>query len=538
VDALSELITAPFESGDVVVVDAGGTRERAAWMSIVDDGQAIAGALQRRGVDASGRVAVVMQPSLNALRAVVGIWLAGGSVTMAPFHWHELSAGRLGAATLSKVAAVSPTVVVADNEFFVELETSPIRKDIVSITELRADAATAQAWRSSASDSDIAILQPTSGTTGGSRIVPVRREAVVENVRAIIASAGICHDDVFVSWLPWFHDMGLIGTIVVPLSLRCDVVLADTRRFAAAPLEWLEQISEFRGTISPAPNFAYAMASRLLSTAHGLDLNSWRLAMNGSEQVIPADVRAFTEAGRESGLRSTAPFAVYGLAEATLAVSFPQPELGLSVVTADRAALDDMRFVPVDPEGPGAVQLAEVGSPLRGVELRIAGTRNSLGEDRVGEIQVRGRSVITAYFDAGSNGDRITSDGWLRTGDLGFLHRGRLVVCGRESELIVVAGRNIAPFEVERAVGAVPGVRPGRVVAFGAANDRGTQHLVVVAETREPDAALRRLIRAAVVEAIDVIPREIHIVAPGTVQKTTSGKLQRGAVKREFQTPR
>jgi fatty-acyl-CoA synthase len=269
-----------------------------------------------------------------------------------------------------------------------------------------------------------------------------------------------------------------------------------------------------------------------LRRASGLDLSSWRLALNGAEPVDPSAVEAFCAAAAPHGFDATAAFPVFGMAEATLAVTFPDIGLGMEVDTVDRAALEHERHAAPASGGTGeARRLAMLGRPLRNFELRVCDPESGrvLRDREVGELELRGPSVTPGYYRRDDATAVAFRDGWFRTGDLAYLVDGRLVVCGRFKDMIIVGGRNVFPEDIERAAGSVDGVRAGNVIAFGSDRRRGREQIVVVAETRADDdtAPVRDAVATRVSDAVGVPPVDVVLVRPGTLPKTSSGKLQR-----------
>jgi fatty-acyl-CoA synthase len=308
-----------------------------------------------------------------------------------------------------------------------------------------------------------------------------------------------------------------------------DLVLAAPQDFLAAPGDWMRLMSEYRGTVTCGPNFSYALAARAMRRMSGLDLSPWRLALNGAEPIDPDSVDAFSEVGAAHGLDPKSAFCVYGMAEATLAISFPEPGRGMAVDTVDRHALELERYA-APATGNGARRLALLGRPLSGLEVRVCDpeTGTGLREREVGELELRGASVTPGYFERDDITAATFRDGWLRTGDLGYLVDGEVVVCGRIKDVIIVGGRNVYPEEIERAAADVDGVRAGNVVAFGVEGRRGREGIVVVAETKTDDPTLLRdQVHTRVSDAVGIPPRDVILVRAGTLPKTSSGKLQR-----------
>jgi fatty-acyl-CoA synthase len=331
--------------------------------------------------------------------------------------------------------------------------------------------------------------------------------------------------------LPLYHDMGLIGLLTLPMITGTDLVLAGAQDFMAAPARWMEWMSAFGGTATAGPNFAYALAARALARLGDLDLSRWRLALNGAEPIDPSSVEDFCAAGARHGLDRRAVFCAFGMAEVTIAGTFPTPGSGMAVDTIDRRVLETDRYAaPQDPRRDGARRLARLGRAVPGLSVRVVEpeTGRPMREREVGELEIRGTSVTPGYYRRPTETQRSFRDGWLRTGDLAYLVDGELVVCGRIKDVIIVGGRNVFPEDVERAVANVEGVRAGNVIAFGVEGRRGREAVVVVAESKVDDTApVRDEVSRRVRQAVGVAPRDVVLVSPGTLPKTSSGKLQR-----------
>jgi fatty-acyl-CoA synthase len=432
----------------------------------------------------------------------------------------------------------------------------------VRLDELRGDG---PRWERPVDDPErLAIIQFTSGSTDDPKGVTLPHRCLIDNIDAIVEGAGLGIDDVGVSWLPLYHDMGLIGLLMTPMCTGFELGLAPPQDFLAAPGDWMRWMSDMHSTVTGGPNFAYALAARALRRLDGLDLSAWHLALNGAEPIDPGAVEAFLEAGARHGLDRKSAFCVYGMAEATLAISFPEPGTGMAVDTVDRATLEHERFAapanaaaearrgrPAGTGGPGGGgardadpwrRLPLLGRTLRGLELRVCDpdTGEVRGSREVGELELRGTSVTPGYFDRAALNAETFHDGWLRTGDLGYLVDDEVVVCGRIKDVIIVGGRNVFPEEVERAAARVEGVRAGNVIAFGRPGRRGKEGIVVVAETRAPRTGAGSLVQlrdevvGKVVDAVGIPPLEIVFVQAGSLPKTSSGKLQRSLCKAQY----
>lgn len=383
---------------------------------------------------------------------------------------------------------------------------------------------------------DRAFIQYTSGSTGRPKGVVVTHRNVVSNVHAIGRAIEARPDDVLVSWCPLYHDMGLVGALLFCVYWRISTILLSPTVFLSRPERWLMAIHAHGATLSPAPNFGYALAVKRVprERREGLDLSSWRVAFNGAEPVNPRTVEAFIEAYRPHGFRPEAMFPVYGLAEATLAVAFPELGRGVRSERVDRRALAvSHRAEPAPDAGDDEVlELVSVGKAIPDHELSVVDREGrDLPERSVGHVVAAGPSVMEGYLgDPGATGNAVR-DGWLWTGDLGYVSDGELFITGRAKDVIIRHGRKYTAEELELAAEAVVQVRKGRSVAFAVYDDEEARdRIVLVCESRVPESGRRGLadrIDEAVQQATGVPPDEVVVVAPGTIPRTSSGKRQR-----------
>lgn len=386
---------------------------------------------------------------------------------------------------------------------------------------------------------DLALVQYTSGSTSHPKGVAISHAQLAAGIQAIATGMALAPHDVNGQWLPVHHDMGLIGSLT-GLCVGVEQYLWSPLTFVRDAGRWLTQFAARRATVYAGPNFAYAeMAARCDDEQlAALDLSAWRVAFNGAEPVDPVVLRRFTERFAAAGLRPGVVMPVYGLAEATLAATFPPLTRPWSSIRVDGARLGPGAAVDIDPAG--SREVVSVGHPVLGHELRIRLDGRTLGDDAVGEIQLRGPAVMTGYFrDAGATADALDG-GWLATGDLGFTHRGELYVTGRLKEMMILHGRNYYPHDVEELVQGLPGCHRGMAVAF-AGHDAGGEHMVLVAETKLSEPADCAALAAASQQAVHAslaIPRlEVVLVKSGTIPRTTSGKRQRLLVKAQLHKP-
>lgn len=384
----------------------------------------------------------------------------------------------------------------------------------------------------------IAFLQYTSGSTGTPKGVVLAHANLLANIRAMGARIRVDSEDVFVSWLPLYHDMGLIGAWLGSLYFAAPLVVMSPLSFVSRPLRWLQAIHRFRGTLSAAPNFGYELCLRRIADKElqGLDLSSWRAAFNGAEPVSPDTLGRFGSRFRPYGFRMEAMMPVYGLAENSVGLAFPPPGRGPLFDVIDRDAfMLDGEAKPVPETEPAALRFVACGRPLDGHQIRIvsAGGRE-LPDRRVGRLEFRGPSATSGYYHNPGQTARLFDGDWLDSGDLAYMVDGEVYLTGRAKDLIIRAGRNIYPPELEEAVGQIEGIRSGCVVVFGNPDpETGTEKLIVAAETRCHDGdrleQLRSQINAAVSELAGEPPDDVVLAPPNAIPKTSSGKLKRSA---------
>jgi fatty-acyl-CoA synthase len=513
--------------------------ERVEWSRLHEDARAMAAALQARGIGPGSHVALLGATTRPFVTAIQATWLAGATVVVLPLPMRLASIEDFVAQTRRLIVHADAQIVVIDAQLSEFLDPEPGDPLIVQLEELRAAPG---GYERPADDPDaLAILQFTSGATADPKGVMVPHRCMTANLDAAVEAAAFDPDvDRAVSWLPLYHDMGLIGLLGAPMLHGFDLVLAAPQDFLAAPARWMEWIAEFGGTATAGPNFAYALAARALRRLDRLDLSRWRLAVNGAEPIDPNAVEAFLAAGARHGLDPGAAFCVFGMAEATLAVAFPTPGAGMQVDTIDQRVLETDRYAaPVDGGGAdGNVRrLPRLGRPVPGLEMRIcdSSTGQAMQDREVGEVELRGSSITPGYYDNPDATAASRRGDWFRTGDLGYVVDGELVVCGRIKDVIIVGGRNVFPEDVERAAESVEGVRAGNVIAFGTEGRRGREAVVVVAETKHDEVApIRAAVAARVTDAVGVPPEDIVLVRPGTLPKTSSGKPQRSLCRRRY----
>jgi fatty-acyl-CoA synthase len=465
--------------------------------------------------------------------AAQAVWLTGGSVTMLHQPTPRTDLAAWAEDTVSVLKMIDAELVLLGAPFDA-LAPVLVERGIAfrTIESLDADGDfTPDAGV--AGEGDTALLQLTSGSTAGPKAVRITHGNLHANISAMVEAARLdIERDVMVSWLPLFHDMGMVGFMTVPMVTGLELVTVTPVDFLSRPLLWAELISKYGGTVTAAPNFAYAVLGRQLARADGpLDLSSLRIALNGAEPIDAAAVTAFTGAGARFGLRPESVLCAYGMAETALGVAFAPVETGLAVDEIDADALESRRLAV-----PGTDRrFPKLGPPLPGIEVRVVDEHGGVrGEREVGVLQLRGPSVTPGYLTVDGPVATQDAEGWLDTGDEGYLVDGQVVVCGRRKDVIIMGGRNIYPTDIERAAGEADDVRAGNVVAVRiAAGDRRESFAVAVESRKAGDAdaekAIRKDVTSRIVSAVGVRPAEVVVMGPGSLPKTPSGKLRRAA---------
>jgi fatty-acyl-CoA synthase len=515
----------------------------------------VARELRARGLEPGQTVAIMLPTCAEFFYTFAGVLLAGGIPVpiYPPFRADRITEYATRQASILRNAESRFLITFRQAEGLARLlqPRVPTLREVLNAERL-ASAATqpepvSTEWRPvenlshHARGGDIAFLQYTSGSTGDPKGVTLTHANLLANIRSIASGVELKTDDVAVSWLPLYHDMGLIGAWFVPLFSGIPLVVMSPLAFLSRPERWLWAIHRHRGTISPAPNFAYELCVRKIADKdlEGLDLSCWRAAFNGAEPVYADTLERFAERFAGYGFRREALLPVYGLAEATLGVSAARAG-GYKVDRIRRAAFEsEGRAIPAAADDAAALQFVGAGEPFPDVEVRIvANDGQDAGERCEGRLWFRSPAATSGYHrNPAATSELMPEPGWLDSGDLAYQADGELYITGRAKDLIIKAGRNLYPHEIEDVAGRVAGVRTGCVVAFGAPDARsGTERLVVAAEVRNPADANRisAEITRAVHDAMGVPPDVVELVPPHSIPKTSSGKLRRSETRRLF----
>jgi fatty-acyl-CoA synthase len=531
------------------------------FVELLEGAERVAADLAQRGLGRGDRVALMLPTSREFFLTFAGTLLAGATPVpiYPPFRADRIAeyAERQAAILANAGARLLITFREAASVAKMLKPRVPSLEDVATAEGLIASRAAAPLGAQLRSrPDDLALLQYTSGSTGNPKGVMLTHANLLANVRAIGMALSIRDNDVGVSWLPLYHDMGLIGAWLMPLYFGMPVVVLSPLAFLSRPVRWLRAFHRYRGTIGAAPNFAYELAAAKISEEdlQQIDLSSWRAALNGAEPVLPATLDRFSARFAKCGFHRESLLPVYGLAESSLAVAIPPLGRGPLVDRLDRAAFaQEGRAVPAPldasiststEENADVISFVSVGKPIPGHEIRIANERGDDAGERVeGQLWFRGPSATQGYYRNESATAALfpqtAAAGWINSGDRAYRAGGEIYITGRVKDIIIHAGHNLYPHEIEDAVARVPGVRKGCVVAFGAANPvTGTERLVIVAETRESEATGRARIEQAITAQVTALvglpPDVVEVVSPNAIPKTSSGKLRRDETKKRF----
>lgn len=534
-----------------IVLSGEAAEEELSYQALYTGAVSVATGLQQQDLQSGQTVAIMLPTSRDYFYSFYGVLLAGGvpvpiypPARLAQIEDHlRRHAGILANAQTAILITVAEALPMAR---LLKSQVESLRT-VTTVSELasaRQKLAPQQFFRPTVRAQDIALLQYTSGSTGNPKGVVLTHANLLANIRAMGQAIEADSTDVFVSWLPLYHDMGLIGAWLSSLYFAMRLVVMSPLTFLVRPERWLWAIHQHGGTLSAGPNFAYELCLRKIEdrALEGLDLHTWRLAFNGAEPVSPDTILRFAERFARYGLRREAIAPVYGLAECAVGLAFPPPGRGPIV---DRIKRDTLarsgRAIPAAEDERDALRFVACGQPLPGHQIRIVdATGSEVGEREEGRLEFCGPSASSGYFrnpeqtrrlfHAAAQGNGV----WLDSGDLAYMAGGDIYLTSRIKDLIIRAGRNIYPYELEEAVGDIPGIRKGCVAVFASTDHAaGTERMVVLAETRETRDgglnSLREQINARAIALLGEPPDDIVLAPPHTVLKTSSGKIRRAA---------
>jgi 1-acyl-sn-glycerol-3-phosphate acyltransferase len=558
------------ERTHLLITEETGGQERSVTLTFGElyaAAQRCAAELARRGVPAGGRVALMLPTSRAFFVSYAGIMLAGAIPVpiYPPFRADRIEEYASRQSAILKNAGVCLLLTFRQAEAVARLLKPRVHSLVeVADAEKLIDAAdkapppspgalplhlTGSRARKA---SDIALLQYTSGSTGDPKGVVLTHANLLANMRAIGEAVELGPRDVGVSWLPLYHDMGLIGAWLTLLHFGVPLAVMSPLAFLTRPERWLKAFQKYGGTISAAPNFAYELCVRKIADKdiEGVDLSNWRAALNGAEPVNPDTLDRFAERFAGHGFRREAQLPVYGLAEASLAVTIPPLNRGPLIDRIERERFTaEGRAVAASTDDATAIAFVSSGKPIPRHEVRIVdASGEEVSERTEGFLWFRGASAASGYYQNAEATEQLFPKGpalrdgefaWVNSGDRAYRADGEIYVTGRVKDIIIKGGRNLYPHEVEELAGRAEGIRKGCIVAFGQKDEAsGTEKLIVVAESREREASRRAAIAAAVTELVSqglgLPPDRVELLPPGSIPKTSSGKLRREETKQLY----
>jgi fatty-acyl-CoA synthase len=536
------------ERAAVFLQNAGRPDLAITYRQLVRGANAYARTFARRGLEPGEVVVLILQHGEDLLYSFWGAILHGAIPSIMPFLTEKLSPERYRADLAALISVTRPAAVLTYPEF-----EDDVRKALKEGDSVRAVITTAGLELHSDPDfdvlagarrtrQDIVLLQHSSGTTGLQKGVALSHGAVINQLEAYGRALNLSEADVIVSWLPLYHDMGLIAGFVMPILAGVPLVLSSPFDWVRAPHKLMQSVSEYRGTLSWLPNFAYNFCALKIRDRHleGVDLSSWRAVINCSEPVRWESHRAFRERLEPHGLNPAALQTSYAMAENVFAVTQSDLARPPRVEDLDWGAFTTERVARPAPAGGPALKMMSSGRPLANTRLRILdeGGRD-LEHGRIGEIALQSDCMLTGYYNRRDATQQALLDGWYLTGDYGYVSAGEVFVSGRKKDMIIIGGRNIYPQDLESLTYEVPGVHAGRSVAFGMFDEEaGTEEVVIVAEADSDNPAEREkladLVRRHVTQNSAIALRHVKVVGPGWILKTSSGKTARSANRDKF----
>lgn len=508
------------------------------YAELYTEADSVAGHLQKEGVTSGDKVALVILEPDHFISSFVAIVLAGGiPIPLSP----PSVSGRTEAyyKLLNYILEDSHATYLLHSDDLEDLnETHFSSVRCLDITEIHGNNYIPHTPITH-KPTDIAFLQYTSGSTGHPKGVVVTYENLDANTTAIQKAIALDpSSDTAVCWLPMYHDMGLIGKVLTPLCFPTDIVFISTRRFIRSPMLWLKAITHFNATITFSPNFALALMVKRYRADNSLALQSLRLIGCGAEPVNAATLDAFYQCYKPHGLSESALTPCYGMAEATLAISFGNTAENFKNLCIDRQAYYTEKVArPVlansEPNTPSMI-VTSCGKIISGHNVKVVKKDGgSADEMEIGEIYFSGPSVTEGYFEKETTNKQHIFDSWLHTGDLGFISKGELYISGRVKDVIIINGRNIYPQDIEWELDHLDALRMGNHVAISV-NEQDTEALIVICEAKRPNLTLKKQIEALCSNSVGVYPHDIIFIRPGTLPKTTSGKVRRSESRNRY----
>jgi len=502
--------------------------------------------LEAEGIQPGEVVLLIFQHGHDLIRTYFGTILHGAIPSIMPYLTEKLQPEKYRRDLASLIEVTKPAAIFTYAEFEMEVRAALKEEDsvrTVMVAEQLGEAEEPVFDLSRRKPDDIVLLQHSSGTTGLQKGVALSHQAVLNQVSTY---ADVLHidpkSDVLVSWLPLYHDMGLIAGFLMPILYGLPLVLMSPFDWVRAPYRLMQAVSQYKGTLVWLPNFAYNFCATKIRPRHmeGVDLSSWRLVTNCSEPMRNDSQQLFLEAFKPYGFKESALGTSYAMAENTFAVTQGGVDGPVRIDPVDRDAVQTERIAKPALEGKPSIEMVSAGKPIPNTQVKVVDAEgNSLPDRHIGEIALQSNCMLTEYYHRPDETEKAFLDGWYLTGDFGYMADGEVFISGRKKDLIIVGGKNIYPQDLERIAYTIPGVHPGRAVAFGIFSQKqGTEQVVLVAEVDTTDEEEKQRIandiRQTITQDSAVALRHVHLVEDGWIVKTSSGKTARLANRDKF----
>ncbi len=516
------------------------------YQQLFRNASAYAEVLSQNEIQSDEVVIIVLQHGQDLVFSFFGAMFAGAIPSIMPFLTEKLSPEHYRISLQALFDVIHPAAVITYADFEVEIQraakNSSVRKILIAEQITPSTSELGNFCGLSREPQSIVLLQHSSGTTGLQKGVALSHQAVIKQLEAYQQAIHLNSSDVIVSWLPLYHDMGLIAGFLMPILLKVPLVLMSPFDWVRSPILLMRAIHQYRGTLTWLPNFAYNFCAQKIRPfdMEGIDLSSLRAVINCSEPMMHASHQMFLQRFQPYGFREDALATCYAMAENVFAVSQDGIEKPITLDWIDRKGLlVDKLAIPSEPNA-DSICMVSAGKPISNTQVRILDAEGrELPERIIGEIALQSDCMLSGYYKRPDLTQSAFRDGWYLTGDLGYLANGEVYITGRKKDLIIVGGKNIYPQDIERIAGEVEGVYPGRVVAFGVNNEAlGTEEVVVIAETEEQNPQRRQEISNQICYQVnrssDIVLRKAILVERGWLLKTSSGKIARSANREKY----
>jgi len=518
------------------------------YRQLVDGAQRYTAILEMRAIAPGEVVILIMQQSVELVYAYFGVILNGSVPSIMPFLTEKLLPDKYRKDLVALIEVTRPSAIITYRDFAPELSDiqsgNDFIKTIVYTDEINSSLASGKLyWRGlECATEDIALLQHSSGSTGLQKGVALSHQAIFNQLDCYSRTIHLNKDDVIVSWLPLYHDMGLIACFLMPILYHIPLAIMSPFDWVRAPYRLFHAITRYKGSLCWLPNFAYNFCAQKIrpSDLEGVDLSTLRAVINCSEPMRQNSHQVFQDRFSACGLKASAIATCYAMAENVFAVTQGGIECEVTYDEIDQEIFQKDQIARKASDGRIKIVAVSAGKPISNTQVKVFDPQGrELPERHVGEIVLKSNCMLSGYYHRTDATESSFIDGWFKTGDLGYLADGELYVSGRKKDLIIVGGKNVYPQDVENIVNEVEGVHPGRNVAFGVFNEeKGTEDVVVIAEL-EPnfcnqEKMVAEQIRKLVTQSTAVVLRQVYLVNDFWLIKTSSGKIARAANKEKY----